>query len=88
MEIIKRCGWIHYVDEFYKFDSNKSGKWMYFFKDKEFVAKICEDTIKKNIVGESKHTDEEIGVTCFYLNCDDIRTHKKILLYFIENNLL
>lgn len=88
MEIIERFGWVYYVGENYKFDPNKSGKWMYFFKDKNFTAKVCEDAVKRNIIGESKHTDEETGVACFYLNCDDIETHKKTILYFIENNLI
>lgn len=88
MEIIKRYGWVHYVSEFYKFDADKSGKWMYFFKDKEFASKVCEDAVKRNIVGESKHTDDKEGVACFYLNCDDIETHKKIISFFIENNLI
>lgn len=88
MEIIRRYGWGYYVGDNNQFDSNKAGKWMYFFKDKKFVAEICEDTVKKNIVNQSKHSDEETGVACFYLNCDDIETHKKIISYFIENNLI
>ncbi|MVX64394.1 hypothetical protein GKZ28_11900 [Clostridium chromiireducens] len=88
MEIIQRYGWVYYVGDNNQFDSNKVGKWMYFFKDKKFVAEICEDAVKKNIINQSKHSDEETGVACFYLNCDDIETHKKILSYFIENNLI
>ncbi|WP_160684327.1 hypothetical protein [Clostridium sp. C2-6-12] len=88
MEIIQRGGWVYYVGDNNQFDSNKVGKWMYFFKDKKFVAKICEDAVKKNIVNQSKHSDEETGVACFYLNCDDIETHNKIISYFIENNLI
>lgn len=88
MEIIKKYGWVYYVDEHCQFDSEKVGKWMYFFENKEFVARICEDSVKNNIVNESKHSNEETGVACFYLNCDDIDTHKKILSYFIENNLI
>lgn len=88
MEIIQRYGWVYYVNPDIQLDSTKSGKWMYFFEDKEFVAKVCEDAVKKNIVIESKHTDDETGVACFYLNCDDIDVHKKIISYFIENNLI
>ena len=88
MKTIKKFGWIYYIDDDIQFDENKVGKWMYFFNDKEFVAKICEDAVKMNIVKESKHSNEEKGVACFYLNCDDIDTHKKIILYFIENNLI
>ena len=36
--------WVYYVNEAEakKFDNNKVGKWMYFFKDNNFAAKICE----------------------------------------------
>lgn len=88
MEIIEKYGWIYYLGDDVQLDRDKCGKWMYFFSDKKFVAKICEDAVKKNIVKELKHTDDETGVACFYLNCDDIDTHKKIILYFIENNLI
>lgn len=61
---------------------------MYFFDDKEFVAKICEEAVEEGIVAESKHSDASEGVACFYLNCDDMAAHKKVLSFFIENNLI
>jgi hypothetical protein len=88
MKIVRNPAWVYYLSDDVQLDDDKCGKWMYFFGDKKFVAKICEDAVKKNIVEESKHTDDETGVACFYLNCDDIDTHKKIILYFIENNLI
>lgn len=89
MEIIKQGGWIYYcADNLQLFNNDKIGKWMYFFDDKKFITKICKDIVEMNIVSESKHTDAETGVACFYLNCDDIQTHKKIISYFMENNLI
>jgi hypothetical protein len=89
LEIIKQFGWIFYLgDEYKQFNEDKSGKWMYFFGDRKFVEKICEDAVKMNIVKESKHTDGEEGVACFYLDCDDIDAHKKVILYFLENGLI
>ncbi len=88
MEIIKRFGWVYYVGDASQLDSEKCGKWMCFFNDNKFIAKICEDVVKMNIVNESKHSDEETGVACFYLNCDDIDAHKSIISYFIENSLI
>lgn len=88
METIRKFGWVYYCGNDIQFDDDKVGKWMYFFQDKKFVAKICENAVKMNIVKESKHSDEETGVACFYLNCDDIDTHKKIISYFMENNLI
>lgn len=88
MKIVRQSGWVYYVGDDSQFDRDKCGKWMYFFNDKKFIAKICEEVVKLNIVNESKHSDEETGVACFYLNCNDIDTHKKIIMYLIENNLI
>lgn len=69
-------------------DKHKCGKWMYFFNNKEFAAHICKDAIAKGICTESKHSDADEGVCCFYLNCDDIEGHKRVIKYFIENDLI
>lgn len=89
MNISKLGGWVFYVSEnANKLDNHKSGKWMYFFDNKEFVAKICKDAVEQRIVVESKHSDNMTGVACFYLESDDTETHKKILKYFLDNNLI
>jgi hypothetical protein len=88
VEIIRRFGWVYYVGDASQLDSEKCGKWMYFFNDKKFVAEICNDAVEKNIVNESKHSDAEKGVSCFYLNNDDIDAHKRIISYFIEHKLI
>lgn len=88
METIKKFGWVYYTGDDNYLDKDKCGKWMYFFEDKKFVAKICENSIKMNVVKTSKHTDDEKGVACFYLHYDDVDTHKKVITYFMENNLI
>lgn len=88
MKTMELGPWIFYLGENIGIDRNKCGKWMYFFDNKEFVSKICENAIKMNIVNEAKHNNEEKGVSCFYLNVDDIEGHKKVISYFIENNLI
>lgn len=82
-------GWIFYFsgDE-RSLDKHKCGKWMHFFNNKEFAVHICEEAVDNGICVESKHTDAEEGVCCFYLNCDDIEGHKRVLSYFIENDLI
>ena len=64
MRIVRQSGWVHYVGDGSIFDPEKVGKWMYFFGDKEYVAKICKDAVKNNIVAESKHSDADDGVAC------------------------
>lgn len=82
-------GWIFYLSGKEKsLDRNKCGKWMHFFNNKEFAAHICEEAIVQNICAESKHTDAETGVCCFYLNFDDIEGHKRVIKFFIENDLI
>ena len=89
MEVITIPKWIVYIGE--KDDSRKKlkrGKWMYFFENKEFVAEICKKAIDEKIVSIAKHSDSENGVSCFYINGDDITAHKRVLEFFISNNLI
>lgn len=91
MKVYENLAWIFYIDDECQIDENdenRVGKWMYFFSDKKFVSKICEDAVKNKIVAQSKHSNSEEGVACFYLNYDDIDSHKKIISYFINNNLI
>lgn len=89
MKIVNQGGWVYYLGEDYKtLDKQKSGKWMYFFDNNEFVARICQKAVEENIVVESKHSDNESGVACFYLNGDDLVRHKKTIRFFLENGLI
>lgn len=82
-------GWIFYMsEEESNLDRHKCGKWMHFFNNKEFAVHICEEAVVNSICVEAKHTDASEGVCCFYLNCDDIEGHKKVLSYFIKNDLI
>lgn len=82
-------GWIFYLSGKEKsLNKHKCGKWMYFFNNKEFAARICEEAIIKNICAESKHSDAEDGGCCFYLNCDDVEGHKRVIKFFLENDLI
>ena len=81
MRVIKSLVWVYYLtDTEPHFDKEKVGKWMYFFKDRHFVEKICKEAIEKNIVKECKHSNAEGGVSCFYLNDDDIEGHKRVIV--------
>lgn len=90
MKTISNEFWVFYVEpkEAGKFDDSKVGKWMYFFGDKEFAAKVCKEAVEKGIVAEAKHSNARDGVCCFYLNCDDEAAHKRVITYFIENGLI
>lgn len=82
-------GWIFYLSgEESNLDRHKCGKWMHFFNNKEFAVHICEGAVANGICMEAKHTDAEEGVCCFYLNCDDVEGHKRVLSYFIKNDLI
>ena len=82
-------GWIWYIgDTEPHFDEHKCGKWMYFFEDRSFVETICAEAIRTGAILECKHTDGPSGVSCFYLECDNIDAHKRILQFFLDNNLI
>lgn len=102
MKIKENIAWVFYLNENISLDENKCGKWMYFFKssdDIERINELCSNAVEQGIVDEAKHTNPDSfglnphgsadsGVCCFYLNCDDIERHKKILTYFLENNMI
>ena len=87
MLIKENVAWIYYINEDTRL-TEKSGKWMYFFDNRSFVEKICERAVENHIVEQAKHSTANTGVACFYLNYDDIDTHRKIISYFLENNLI
>lgn len=86
---------IHKTDEL---TDKNCGKWLYFFNsgkdDLKFVEKICKKAIREKVVIEVKHTREFItyfrksGVCCFYCNIDDVVTHKKIIEFFMRNDMI
>ena len=88
MEIIKAPEWTFYVEGNPSFDDSKVGKWMYFFNDLDFARKICIEAVKSGVVQEAKHSDNIEGVCCFYLDCDDIQTHKRVIQFLLDNNLI
>lgn len=90
IRIVKNPVWVFYIneEEALKFADDKVGKWMYFFSDVEFAERMCREAVKTGVVAEAKHSNAADGVCCFYLNCDDIAAHKRIITYFIENGLV
>ena len=89
MRIIKKPHWTYYVGDMAStLEKHKCGKWMYFFDDLEFASKICQKAVDDDVVVESKHSADDKGVACFYLNGDDITRHKKVLAFFLKNQLI
>lgn len=88
MKTVKQHGWVFYIGNDNELDSEKVGKWMYFFNDRKFAERICTEAVEQGIVVESKHSDNNEGVACFYLNCDDLEGHKKVISYFLVNDLI
>lgn len=90
MKIQSNLIWIYYINEdaAANLEAEKVGKWMYFFKDSDFAEKICKEAVENDIVAESKHSNAEDGVCCFYLNCDDTAAHKRCITYFLYHNLI
>lgn len=92
VKVIDVPGWRYFVDDDKKLDASKAGKWMYFFRNLEgqqFAEKMCRKAVSDGVVIEAKRGDSPTdGVACFYLNCDDDVTHKRIISFFIEHNMI
>lgn len=63
---VSNAYWVYYVNEAEakKFDDSKVGKWMYFFKDNDFAAKICEKAVADGVVAEAKHSIATLLTVC------------------------
>ena len=89
MNTLKLGNWIYYIsDEHKPIAKEKCGKWMYFFDSREFAENICKKAIEEKVVSEVKHSDDKTGVICFYLAFDDIPNHKKVIEFFLKNDLI
>ena len=92
MKIIDVPGWRYFVGNDAALDSNKVGKWMYFFRGlngQQFAEEMCRKAVEDGIITESKRGDNPAGgVACFYLNCDDEAAHKRIISFLIEHNMI
>jgi hypothetical protein len=89
MQVLSLFGWVVYISKNAKeIDKHKCGKWMYFFGDKDFAAKICQEAVETGVVSEAKHSDDSTGVCCFYLDGDDIFAHKKVIQFFLDHDLI
>lgn len=98
MKKVETLGWVYYLNP----ESEPSlltpyvGKWMYFFDiaGATFADEICQKAVEDNVVAEAKHTENLIlslqgtGVCCFYCNGNDIAAHKKVIAFFLENNMI
>jgi len=89
MNIKNEGGWIYYnSNREYSFNLYKEGKWVLFFKDMEWAINICRKAINDNAIDSCKHSSNNNGVICFYLNNDDIGGHKKLIAWFLKNNMI
>ena len=98
VEKIEARGWVFYVDTEKEpsLHTPYVGKWMYFFDaaGSSFADEICKKAVESGVVAEAKRTDDRMlpiqgtGVCCFYCNGNDIAAHKKVIAFFLENDLV
>lgn len=88
--------WIFYhVDGHPTFDESKVGKWSCFPGDLDvtdelsFSREICSKAVAQGIVQEAKCRHISKGGACFfYLACDDMESHKRVIQFFLDNALI
>ena len=90
VSILKNDAWVFYINdaEERKFQPGKVGKWMYFFDDRVVAKDMCFNAVNNGVVAEAKYSNNDKGVCCFYLNCDDIEGHKRILSFMLKNHMI
>ena len=98
VEKIEARGWVFYVDTEKELSLHTPyvGKWMYFFDidDSDFADEICKKAVESGVVAEAKRSDDMMlpiqgtGVCCFYCNGNDMAAHKKVIAFFLQNDLV
>ncbi len=87
-------GWFYYIPDGPppQYDDDKVGKWMYFYRDPqgfEFARKMCKLAVESGVLKEAKVSESPFqGVSCFYTEADDFDTHRRIINFFIEHNMI
>lgn len=75
------------VADFFK-KHNNAGKWMLFPGNVEYADKLCEAAVGCGIVSEAKYDTSGGSPVCFYLDADDTDGHRRVINFFLENNLI
>lgn len=52
------------------------------------VAELCRKAVEEGVVLEAKHSNADDGASCFYLECDDIERHKKVIQFFLNSDMI
>ena len=65
-----------------------SGKWTFHFSDNAIAASMCETAVEDGVVALAKHTNSINGVACFYINGDDDEAHRRVISFFLDNDLV
>ena len=72
-------------------NKHNSGKWMYFFQDKQgraFANEMCDLAVGQGIVQEAKASAKDEGVACFYIDGTDITAHQRVIRFFLDHNMI
>ena len=81
--------WTYYFSDDYKLlNESYCGKWMYFYSEMDFAKHICLKAILEGACLEAKHANGLGGVCCFYINGNDLEAHKKLIRFFMDNELI
>ncbi len=89
VESICMGGWEFFVSIPHpQFDEDKVGKWMYFSDDPVRCRELVSKAVTNGIVAEAKYAYPDGGVCCFYLHIDDVKGHKRVIEYFLENDMI
>lgn len=65
------------------------GKWLIFFNNFEFADKLCKELIEKGVILEANHSvGGTYGVCRFFVESKDLKQHKKLLRYLIDNDYI
>lgn len=64
------------------------GKWMHFYKERDFAKAMIEKALAAGIVKYAKHTKGRSGIVCYYVSGTSLSDHYRVINFMLENNLI
>lgn len=64
------------------------GKWMFFYKDRNFATEMINLALQQRVCNYAKHTKGASGICCFYVSGTSEHEHRKVIKFMLEHNLI
>lgn len=69
-------------------DIKDGGKWMFYYKNRDFATQIINQAFTQDVCKYAKHTKGSSGICCFYVSGTSEVEHRKVIKFMLDHNLI